>query len=89
MAEGALDRSPADLAISITGAAGPDPDEDGNPVGLVCIAIARVNGETVHLERRYGDVGRDAVQEHAMADALGALIHVVERDGDLDAAPTD
>jgi nicotinamide-nucleotide amidase len=89
MAEGALVRSPADLAVSITGVAGPDPDEDGNPVGLVCIAIARVDGETVHLERRYGDVGRDAVQEHAMADALGALIHVVERDGDLDAAPTD
>ena len=89
MAEGALLRSPATLAVSITGVAGPDPDEDGNPVGLVCIAIARVNGKTVHLERRYGDVGRDAVQERAMADALGALIHVVENDGDLDAASTD
>src|SRR5262245_12959162 len=89
MAEGALVRSPASLAVSITGVAGPDPDDDGNPVGLVCIAIARVNGDTVHLERRYGDLGRDAVQEHAMADALAALIHVVETDGDLDAAPTD
>jgi nicotinamide-nucleotide amidase len=89
MAEGALARSPATLAVSITGVAGPDPDEDGNPVGLVCIAIARVDGDTVHLERRYGDLGRDAVQERAMADALGALIHVVETDGDLDAAPTD
>ena len=89
MAEGALVRSPANVAVSITGVAGPDPDEDGNPVGLVCIAVARVNGETVHLERRYGDVGRDAVQERAMADALGALIHVVESDGDSDAAPTD
>ena len=89
MAEGALVGSPATLAVSITGVAGPDPDEDGNPVGLVCIAVARVNAETVHLERRYGDVGRDEVQEHAMADALAALIRVVERDGDLDAAPTD
>ena len=89
MAEGALVRSPASLAVSITGVAGPDPDEDGNPVGLVCIAIARVDGETVHLERRYGDLGREAVQERAMADALAALIHVVETDGDLDAAPTD
>jgi nicotinamide-nucleotide amidase len=89
MAEGALVRSPATLAVSITGVAGPDPDEDGNPVGLVCIAIARVNGNTVHLERRYGDLGRDAVQEHAMADALGALIEVVEKDGDSDAASTD
>jgi nicotinamide-nucleotide amidase len=89
MAEGALVRSPATLAVSITGVAGPDPDEDGNPVGLVCIAIARIDGETVHLERGYGDLGREAVQERAMADALAALIHVVETDGDLDAAPTD
>jgi nicotinamide-nucleotide amidase len=58
-------------------------------VGLVCIAIARIDGDTVHLERRYGDLGREAVQERAMADALAALIHVVETDGDLDAAPTD
>jgi nicotinamide-nucleotide amidase len=89
MAEGALVRSPATLAVSITGIAGPDPDEDGNPVGLVCIAIARIDADTVHLERRYGDLGREAVQERAMADALAALIHVVETDGDLDAAPTD
>jgi len=34
MAEGALVRSPATVAVSITGVAGPDPDEDGNPVGL-------------------------------------------------------
>jgi nicotinamide-nucleotide amidase len=89
MAEGALVRSPATLAVSITGVAGPDPDEDGNPVGLVCIAIARIDGDTVHLKRRYGDLGREAVQERAMADALAALIHVVETDGDLDAAPND
>jgi nicotinamide-nucleotide amidase len=89
MAEGALVRSPATFAVSITGVAGPDPDEDGNPVGLVCIAVARINGETVHLERRYGDLGREAVQERAMADALGALIDVVETDGDLNAASTD
>jgi nicotinamide-nucleotide amidase len=41
MAEGALERSPADGAVSITGGAGPDRDADGNPVGLVFIAIAR------------------------------------------------
>jgi nicotinamide-nucleotide amidase len=89
MAEGALVRSPATVAVSITGVAGPDPDEDGNPVGLVCIAVARVNAETVHLERRYGDLGREAVQERAMADALRTLIDVVERNGDSHAAPTD
>jgi nicotinamide-nucleotide amidase len=39
MAEGALARSPADVAVALTGVAGPDPDEDGNPVGIVCIAV--------------------------------------------------
>jgi PncC family amidohydrolase len=40
MAEGALVRSPATLAVSITGVAGPEPDEDNNPVGWVCNAVA-------------------------------------------------
>jgi nicotinamide-nucleotide amidase len=74
MAEGALARSPAQLAVAITGVAGPDPDEDGNPVGLICIAVARHGGEPLHLERCYGAIGRDAVCERAMADALTQLI---------------
>lgn len=53
MARGGLQRGPADLSIAITGVAGPDPDEDGNPVGLTFIAAAhrdgRVLGEELHL----------------------------------------
>jgi nicotinamide-nucleotide amidase len=75
MAEGALKCSPADVAIAITGVAGPGPDEDGNPVGLVCIAVARKSHSPSVLERRYGDIGRDAVRERAMIDAL----HEMER----------
>jgi nicotinamide-nucleotide amidase len=70
MAEGALSRSPAGVAVAITGVAGPDKDEDGNPVGLVFIAVARKSLSTVVLERHYGDLGRDAVRERAMIDAL-------------------
>jgi nicotinamide-nucleotide amidase len=70
MAEGALARSPADIAIAITGVAGPDKDEDGNPVGLVCIAVGRTSLPTSVVERNYGDIGRDAVRERAMIDAL-------------------
>ena len=62
MVQGALARSPADLAVSITGVAGPDPDEDGNPVGLVCIAVARKDGKPRHVEMRYGSIGRETVQ---------------------------
>jgi nicotinamide-nucleotide amidase len=78
MAEGALTRSPANLAVSITGVAGPDPDEDGNPVGLVCIAVARDEGEPRHFEMHYGKLARDKVQEHAMADALVEVIRLLE-----------
>ena len=73
MAEGALERSPAQMSAAITGVAGPSPDEDGNPVGLVYIATARRGFPTSHLQRNYGDLGRDAVRERAMEDALAAL----------------
>jgi len=71
--EGALERSPAELAAAITGVAGPSPDEDGNPVGLVFIAVARRGFPTAYLARDYGNIGRDAVRESAIADALAAL----------------
>ncbi|HWM46225.1 MAG TPA: CinA family protein [Xanthobacteraceae bacterium] len=80
MAQGALARSPASLGVAITGVAGPAPDEDGNPVGLVCLAVARTGREPVHVERRYGGLGREAVQERAMADALALLIRVAQAD---------
>lgn len=77
MARGALAASPADVAVSITGVAGPDPDEDGNAVGWMCIGIAR-GGATREWEYNYGDCGREAVQERAMADALTHLIAALE-----------
>jgi PncC family amidohydrolase len=40
MATGALKRSPADIAIAVTGVVGPEPDDDGNPVGLVFCSAA-------------------------------------------------
>ena len=76
MAQGALARSPANVAVAITGVAGPERDEDGNPVGLVCIAVATQGAPPIRIEKRYGDLGRDAVQERAMADALTELIAV-------------
>jgi len=79
MAQGALVRSPAQYAVAITGVAGPDPDEDNNPVGLVCAAVASETGETLHFERRYGNIGREAVCAHAMRDALAELIDAMER----------
>lgn len=78
MAKGALMRSPAHVAVAITGVAGPEPDEDGNPVGFMCLAVTRRNRQSVHSEKRYGNLGRAGIQERAMADALAALIQAME-----------
>jgi nicotinamide-nucleotide amidase len=77
MAEGALARSVAGVAAAITGVAGPEPDEDGNPVGLVCIAVARAGAPTRALEHHYGACGRDAIRERAVREALTALTETV------------
>jgi nicotinamide-nucleotide amidase len=67
------------VAVAITGVAGPEPDEDGNPVGLVCIAVLRQGAPAIGIEKRYGDIGREAVQEQAMADALIELIGAMSK----------
>ena len=53
------------------------PDEDGNPVGRVCIAVAQRGFPTRDLERNYPDVGREAIRERAVADALRAMTEVL------------
>ena len=73
MAEGALAHSDAGIAAAITGVAGPEPDEDGNPVGRVCIAVARRGEPARDFERHYPDEGRDAIRARAVADALKAM----------------
>ncbi len=73
MAEGALAHSSAGISAAITGVAGPEPDEDGNPVGRICMAVA-VRGQPAHcFERNYGDAGREAIRRRAVADALNAM----------------
>ena len=73
MAEGALTKSNADVAISITGIAGPGGATQGKPVGLVFFGLAREHMRTVTLERRYGEIGRDGIREASVATALDLL----------------
>jgi nicotinamide-nucleotide amidase len=72
MAEGALRRSRADVAVAVTGIAGPGGATATKPVGLVHFAVASREGTTA-LERRYGDLGRSTVRERAVEDALRLL----------------
>lgn len=73
MAEGAREAARVDAAVSITGVAGPGGGSAEKPVGLVHLACARRGGATLHLERRYGDLGRSAIRERAVEDALRLL----------------
>ena len=58
MAEGALARSPAEIALAVTGVAGPEGDDRGNPVGLMFFACARRGRATQVVERRFADADR-------------------------------
>ncbi|MEE8247511.1 MAG: CinA family protein [Alphaproteobacteria bacterium] len=70
MAEGALERSGADLALSCTGIAGPGGGTAAKPIGLVHIAAARKHGSTLHRRREFGDLGRAEVRWQTVAAAL-------------------
>ncbi len=77
MAEGALRRSPANIAVAITGVAGPKPDEHHNPVGFVCVAAACEGCPSRHTERRYGSIGRARILDEAMGDALTEALGLI------------
>lgn len=73
MAAGALAASRASVAVAITGIAGPGGGSAEKPVGLVHFGLGQRGGETRHLERRYGDLGRAGIRRAAVSDALGLL----------------
>jgi nicotinamide-nucleotide amidase len=73
MAQGALAHSPADLAVSITGIAGPGGGSPGKPVGLVHFAAAARGGPLVHHEGRFGDIGRAQVRHVSVKQAFDML----------------
>ena len=71
MAEGALERSKADIALSVTGFAGPGGPDDEE--GLVFMACARRGGPTRVEERHFGTIGRGAVRIEALKTLLDML----------------
>lgn len=63
MARGARRVLGCDLAVSTTGVAGPDPDDRGNPVGLVYVALA--GAEFCHVQELHLGRGRAMVRSRA------------------------
>lgn len=73
MAEGALARAPVQLAVAVTGAAGPGGGTAAKPVGLVHLACARTGQPTIARECRFGDIGRDRVRRESVLVAFELL----------------
>ena len=70
MAEGAMKNSRANIAVGITGVAGPGGGTKMKPVGLVHVACARENRAVVHEMLQLGDIGRTAIRMEAVETAL-------------------
>jgi nicotinamide-nucleotide amidase len=73
MAAGALKNSRADLAVSITGIAGPGGGSRQKPVGLVYFAAASRDGRRIARKRLYGKIGRRRVRLQSVVQALTLL----------------
>jgi nicotinamide-nucleotide amidase len=78
MADGALKRSHADVAIGITGFAGPA--GPGNEEGLVHMALARRGRPTLHREEHFGAIGRGAIRVQSLKAMLEMLEQAIERE---------
>ena len=70
MAEGALDRSGADVAVAITGIAGPGGGSAHKPVGTVLFGVARPGRVEAHLKRFDAQADRDTIRLQAALTAL-------------------
>ena len=79
MATGALAHSRADLAVSVTGIAGPGGGSAGKPEGLVHFACARSGGATTHSRVEFGALGRDRVRTASVRQALEMLLAAAQR----------
>ena len=78
MAAGALARSQADIAVSVTGVAGPGGGTDDKPVGLVHLAAVR-SGHGPIAERHVFPGDRDTIRRLSVLTALAMLASLAER----------
>lgn len=76
MAEGALERCKADIALSVTGFAGPS--DDRHEEGLVYMACARRNGGTKVEERHFGPIGRGPVRIEALKVLVDLMFEAID-----------
>ena len=80
MAKGALAHASVDLAVSITGIAGPTGAVPGKPIGLVYFCAASRSGRVLSHDRKYGDIGRANVRRQSVLQALAMLQELAEKE---------
>ena len=80
MAKGALAHASVDLAISITGIAGPTGAVPGKPIGLVFFCAASRSGRVIGHDRKYGDIGRRNVRHQSVLQAIAMLQELAEKE---------
>ena len=77
MVRGALEHSPADIAVAISGIAGPGGGSESKPVGTVCFGWMIRGGEQVVVETTQFHGSRDEVRSQAVEYGLDGLIGVL------------
>jgi nicotinamide-nucleotide amidase len=87
MVKGALKNSLADIAVSITGIAGPGGGTKQKPVGLVYFAAARRGGERLAQRRLYGNIGRSRVRAISVSQAL-TMLETLAKDAQRSSRPS-
>jgi nicotinamide-nucleotide amidase len=76
MARGAITQSQADIAVSVTGIAGPGGGTAEKPVGLVQFGAAARGGRMLAREMRFGDIGRSEIRRRSVGVALEMLMQL-------------
>lgn len=73
MVAGALAHSHADIAVAVTGIAGPGGGSPDKPVGLVHIAVQQKGEDISHLKCAFGDIGRTQMRQQTVMKAFELL----------------
>jgi len=81
MAEGGLTHAPVDVAVAVTGIAGPDGGSAQKPVGLVYLAVASKLGPTLTRECRFGSIGRAQIRLASVSAAIELARRAVSAEG--------
>ena len=77
MAQGAMSRAAAGIAIAVTGIAGPGGGTQDKPVGLVHLAVCSAAMRSAHQEFKFGDISRAEVRTETLLAALGLAREVL------------